>query len=127
MYCVVNFSTCLISGSASSAPSHPAPVVNAWEKPLQVPVPLVNATNQGGPTSIPVSMIPTGPSVKAPGGKPDSDQHDSGVELNSDHHGSNPSSQRNSPSAESKADHRLMQVKDHNAFFYCPLNSPFLD
>ena len=90
-------------GSLSSAPPPPPPPVNAWVKPLV-------STSQSSLTSIPLNMISAAPTVKAPGGKPDSDQHDSGVELNSDHHGSNPSSQRNSPSADSKVDTRMMQV-----------------
>ena len=72
----------------------------------QQPIGIISAA-----TTAPASAA----AVKAPSGgsgKPDSDQHDSGVELNSDHHGSNPSSQRNSPSAESKADNRLIQVEN---------------
>ncbi|XP_022094928.1 protein PRRC2C-like [Acanthaster planci] len=99
------------SSALSSTAPQPPPLINAWEKPLQVPVTPLSNTSQSSLASIPMTMVSGMPAVKAQAGpgKPDSDQHDSGVELNSDHHGSNPSSQRNSPSADSKADTRLIQ------------------
>ncbi|XP_071500287.1 uncharacterized protein [Diadema antillarum] len=115
-------------GAASVPP--PPPTSNAWEKP-----PLLSAS-QTQPSAVTTSMASVAmPTSKPAGteGKPEStsDQHDSGVELNSDHHASNPPSQRSSPNGEGKAENRMVseymnavsQPSKHATSMAAPLTS----
>lgn len=80
---------------------------NAWDKPLQLPYQAQAMTTA---TQSPVGVA-SAVTVNAKGspGKPEaSDQHDSGIELNSDHHASNPPSQRSSPSGDTKHNNKLI-------------------
>lgn len=98
-----------VFGTYSSGPP-PPPVSNAWDKPLTLPhqnQPLTTTTTQPPVTAMSVVTA----SAKGSPGKPETgsnDQHDSGIELNSDHHASNPPSQRSSPSGESKHTNKMI-------------------
>lgn len=97
------------AGTYSNSGPPPPPVSNAWDKPLQLPYPnqaLATVTQ----SAVGVSSVVT-VSAKGSPGKPEAgsnDQHDSGIELNSDHHASNPPSQRSSPSGDTKHANKLM-------------------